>query len=152
MKPVIVLDTNIFVAALLGPTGASRRVLRGCLNKRYQPLMGMALLTEYEDVSGRQELFIRCSLTAHEREKFLDALLSVCRWTRIYYSWRPNLRDEGDNHLIELAVAGNADYLVTKNLRDLRSGELRFPALRCVLPETLLQEEPDDGHSDNSTP
>ena len=57
-----------------------------------------------------------------------------------HFRWRPNLRDEADNHLVELAVAANARCLVTRNLRDLSSGELRSRELRIVLPETLLEE------------
>ena len=64
--------------------------------------------------------------------------LSVCRWVRIYYAWRPNLQDEGDNHVIELAVAGSAEAVVTKNKRDLLSGELQFPRLAILTPEELL--------------
>jgi putative PIN family toxin of toxin-antitoxin system len=140
MGPLIVVDTNTFVAALLGSGGACRAVLRICLEKRCQPLMGTTLFLEYEDVLGRQDLFRRCSLTSLERETLLDAFLSVCRWVPIYYTWRPNLRDEGDNHLVELAVAGGASHIVTKNIRDLKTAELCFPGLHIVLPETLLRE------------
>jgi predicted nucleic acid-binding protein len=58
----------------------------------------------------------------------------------VYYSWRPNLPDEGDNHLVELAVAGGADYIVTRDLRHLRNMELLFPQLHIVAPETFLKE------------
>lgn len=71
----------------------------------------------------------------NERNDLLDIFLSVCEWTRVYYIWRPNLPDEADNHLIELAIAGGADLIVTRNLRDLRSGELQFPSLRIISPE-----------------
>jgi predicted nucleic acid-binding protein len=54
--------------------------------------------------------------------------------------WRPNLKDESDNHLIELAVAGDADVVVTRNLRDLRGAELRFEPLRILSPEDFLKE------------
>jgi predicted nucleic acid-binding protein len=74
------------------------------------------------------------------RKALLDIFLAACRWTRIYYAWRPNLRDEGDNHLIELAVAGAADCIVTRNLRDLTSMELRFPQIRILTPEEFLKE------------
>jgi uncharacterized protein len=137
---IIVLDTSVFVSALLGPTGASRAVLRACLSGRVRPLMGAALFAEYESLLSRTELFERCHLDLAEREAVLNALLSVCRWTRIYYGWRPNLRDEGDNHLIELAVAGGAEAIVTNNVRDLRSGELHFPGLRILQPADLLKE------------
>jgi predicted nucleic acid-binding protein len=82
----------------------------------------------------------RCSLTSGEREALVNAFLSVCRWTTIYYGWRPNLRDEGDNHLVELAVAGGAAAIITKNARDFASAELHFPGLRILLPEAVLQE------------
>ncbi|MBA2722954.1 MAG: putative toxin-antitoxin system toxin component, PIN family [Methylibium sp.] len=137
---LIVLDTNVFVGACLGK-GASNAVVHECLAGRFQPLMAAALLTEYEDVLARSALFAKSRLDAAEREELLDIFLASCRWTRIYYGWRPNLRDEGDNHLVELAVAGGADRIVTHNLRDLRSAELKFPGLEAVTPAQLLKLE-----------
>lgn len=137
MKAVI--DTNVFIGACLGQ-GASRSVIAACLEAKFTPLMGVALLAEYEDVLSRTDLFDRSRLNATERDELLDIFLSVCRWTRIYYGWRPNLRDEGDNHLVELAVAGGAEYIVTRNIRDIVGMELFFPGLKIVLPETLLKE------------
>jgi predicted nucleic acid-binding protein len=51
-----------------------------------------------------------------------------------------NLRDEDDNHLVELAVAGGADCIITRNVRDLVSMELKFPALAVRTPEVFLRE------------
>ena len=68
-----------------------------------------------------------------------EAFLSVCEWIRVYYLWRPNLPDEADNHLIELAIAGGADAIVTNNIRDVRTGELKFPHLRILTPTEFLQ-------------
>lgn len=134
-----VIDTNVFIGARLG-TGAANAVIAACLRSRFIPLMGAALLAEYEDVMGRATLFHGCRLDAAEREELLDIFLSRCEWTRVYYLWRPNLRDEADNHLVELAVAGAAECIVTYNLRDLRAMELRFPALRVMTPEDFLKE------------
>ncbi len=134
------IDTSVFVAALLGPAGASRSVLQACLDGRLSPLMGTALFAEYESLLSREATFRGCLLDSGQRETVLDALLSVCRWTVIYFSWRPNLRDEADNHLIELAVAGGASDVVTKNMRDFRFAELHFPGLRILQPEVLLEE------------
>lgn len=134
------MDTNVFVSALIREEGASREVLRRCLRRRLEPLMGPALFAEYESLLGRDALFRRSPLDASQREKVLDAFLSVCRWTRIYYLWRPNLRDEADNHVIELAVAGGASAIVTKNIRDFRATELQFPHLQVLKPEALLEE------------
>ena len=141
MRPVLVLDTSVFVSALLGPKGASREVVRRCLMRRYQPLMGAALFTEYESVLAREALLKRCILTKRERETLLDAFLSTCQWVNIYYAWRPNLTDESDNHLIELAVAGGAAAVVTHNVKDFKRSELRFPGLEVMTPADWLKEE-----------
>jgi len=102
--------------------------------------MGATLFLEYESLMSRESLFESCLLDAGQREELLNAFLSTCRWTTIYYSWRPNLRDEADNHLIELAVAGGAAAIITKNTRDFQAADLHFPGLRFLRPEELLQE------------
>jgi putative PIN family toxin of toxin-antitoxin system len=135
----VVIDTNIFVGACMG-VGASRSLVEACLHQQLTPLMGTALLAEYEDVLGRAPLFEGCRLNVRERAELLDIFLACCEWVRVYYLWRPNLRDEGDNHLVELAVAGAADSIVTRNLRDFRSMELRFANLRVLSPEDQLKE------------
>ena len=135
----VVIDTNVFVGACIG-VGASNAVIRACLQHQVTPLMGEALLTEFEAVLGRDVLFTRSRLSATERSTLLDTFLARCEWTRIYFLWRPNLTDEADNHLIELAVAGGADIIVTRNLRDLRGAELRFARLRMFSPEDFLKE------------
>lgn len=135
----VVLDTHIFVGACLGQ-GAAHRVVKACLLGKCQPLMGAALFAEYEDVLGRAELYKASRLNAAERDALLDIFLARCRWTRIYFAWRPNLPDESDNHLVELAVAGGAVFIVTRNLRDVNRMELKFPNLRVLRPEAFLQE------------
>ena len=138
----LVLDTNILVAALLRGGGSARSVLRGCLTAAYRPVLGPALLAEYEDVLGRDELFATSVLSARDREKLFDGFLSQCRWVEVFYAWRPNLPDEADNHLIELGVAAQADAIVTRNLRDVSRGELKFPSLRVLTPEQCLEVFP----------
>ena len=138
---IIIVDTNIFVGACMG-VGACNTVIATCLQGRHTPLMGTALLAEYEDVLGRDALFVGCRLTRPERDELLDIFLSVCQWTRIYYGWRPNLPDEADNHLVELAVAGAARAIVTRNLCDVARMELKFPSLSVISPEAFLQENP----------
>ncbi len=138
-RAVLVIDTNVFVSALLG-TGAANRVVAECVAGQYEALMGAALIAEYEAVLGRNGLWARCRLSPDEREEVFDAFLASCRWVRIFYSWRPNLRDEADNHVVELAVAGGADAIVTGNVRDFRSAtELRFTNLAVLTPAQLLR-------------
>lgn len=137
---IIVLDTNVFVSALRSGGGASRQVLRRILQGHAMPLFGNALWQEYQDLLGR-DVWTPVT-TPEERLQVLAALAQAGRWVHVYYGWRPNLRDEGDNHLIELAVAGNAEAVVTHNVRDLTRGELAWPRLRIVTPAQFLEESP----------
>ncbi len=134
----IVVDTSVFVSALIGPSGPSRELIRRCLLKDYLPLMGNALFSEYEAVIGREHILNQCRLTKIEIDTLFQAFMSMCRWTFIYYTWRPNLKDEADNHLIELAVAGNAQIIATQNIRDFQNAELLFPDLQILTPADLL--------------
>jgi putative PIN family toxin of toxin-antitoxin system len=138
--PRIALDTDVLVAAMLG-AGAANRLLGAVLEGRFEPLMGPALFAEHEAVMQRAELFERCRLSPAEREELLDIYLARCRWTRIYFLWRPNLRDESDNHLVELAVAGGAQAIVTRNRRDFRDAELKFEDLAVLTPAECLRRK-----------
>lgn len=138
----LVVDTNVVVSALRRHGGVPRRVVRACLAGDYQPLIGAALLAEYEDVLSRKAPWANSPLTSGEREEVFDGFLSVCRWVEVFYAWRPNLPDEADNHLVELAVAGNASAIVMRNTRDLARGELRFPLLKVLTPEQCLEAYP----------
>jgi len=134
------VDTNILVSAILSPDGAAREVLRRCLNGNVQPLISNALFLEYEDVLSRHHLFAAAPIESSEREALLDALLGVCQWINITFLWRPNLPDEADNHLIELAVAGNSRWIVTGNAKDVAAGELVFDSFRVITPGEWLKE------------
>ena len=136
------IDTSVFAGALVGGTGYNRRVIRACLSGRLKPLMGQALFLEYEDVLSRSAIFRTSPLSRQERQELFAAFLSVCEWVQIYFSWRPNLPDEADNHIVELAVAGGAAMIVTNNLRDFQGADLRFPDLRMVAPRELVKELP----------
>jgi len=138
--PRIALDTDVLVAAMLG-AGAANRLIGAVLEGRFEPLMGPALYAEHETVMGRSALFARCRLSAAEREELLNIYFARCRWTRIYFLWRPNLLDESDNHLVELAVAGGAEAVVTRNKRDFRGAELKFENLAVLTPAECLRRK-----------
>lgn len=129
----VVIDTNVFVAGLRSEGGASRAVLRHALQGKIEPLFGNALWLEYEDLWTD-------ATTGEERLQVLAALARVGRWVTVYYGWRPNLPDEADNHLIELAIAGGATAIITHNVRDVRHGELLLNGLRVYTPAEYLEK------------
>ena len=138
----VIIDTNIIVSALISKEGNySRAIIEQVFKNRLTPLMGEALFNEYSDVFNRQSVFKSCVLDEKERLDFFQAYMKCCVWNRIYYRRRPDLQDEGDNHIIELAVAGGANYIITKNIRDLKSGELLFDDLKIVTPDEFIKEE-----------
>ncbi|MEP1470192.1 MAG: putative toxin-antitoxin system toxin component, PIN family [Halieaceae bacterium] len=129
------------ISALIGKRGASREVIRRCLSGGYLPLISNPLFQEYEDVSSRKRVKEACPLGAKEIRDLLNAFYSVCSWVPIYYLWRPNLKDEDDNFLIELALAGNCRTIVTNNVKDLEAAELKFEDLRILTPQQILRGE-----------
>ena len=139
MGTKVVIDTSVFISALIGSKGPSRELIRLCLQGKYQPLMGNALFIEYESVIWRDEIIKKCPLVMEEILALLAAFISVSQWIDIYYLWRPNLKDEADNHLIELAIAGNAQIIATNNVKDFQNAELLFPNLAILKPEQIVR-------------
>ena len=139
MSNTVVIDTSILISALIGAEGPSREILRQCLKGELKPLISNALFSEYEDVSNRDRIIKICPISDEERRKLLNAFYNICQWVSIHYLWRPNIKDEGDNFLIELAVAGNADYLITNNIGDFKNTQLNFPSIQIITPERFLR-------------
>lgn len=138
MVKTVVIDTNVFVSALLKADTAPREIVRLCLKNEIKPLMGNALLSEFEALMERDILFKSGILTAQERQVLLNAFLQSCSWVSVYFLWRPNLKDEADNHVLELAVAGGATHIITGNTKDFKGAELRFSPLDIVTPSQFL--------------
>ena len=79
------------------------------------------------------------SSCARQGQSLVDALMSVSNWMPVYFLWRPNLADEGDNHVLELAVAGGAEVIITANKRDFRRSNLLFPLVRIEIAGEFLE-------------
>ena len=135
----VVIDTSVWISALICKESQARALLRLVLNKCISAQMSEALFLEYEAVMQREKIQHLTPLTHKEQQELLSAFLSVCQWNEIYYTWRPNLKDENDNFLVELAVSSGASVIITYNLKDFEEAQLLF-SYRVTTPELFLKE------------
>jgi putative PIN family toxin of toxin-antitoxin system len=114
------------VAAIRSDAGASRRLLLSALEQRFILLVSVPLMLEYEAVMTRAQHLLASNLTVDDVGILLDAVASVGEPVRSAFLWRPSLRDADDDMVLEVAVNGRADAIVTFNRRDFRPAEEQF--------------------------
>jgi putative PIN family toxin of toxin-antitoxin system len=134
-----VLDTDVIVAALRSSHGASRQLLIAALNRRFEFLLSVPLILEYEAVLTRPEHLAACGLTTMEVDRLLNDLASVAKPVRLAFRWRQRLPDPDDDMVLETAVNGNATGIVTFNQRDFATVRTSF-GCAALLPAMALQE------------
>jgi putative PIN family toxin of toxin-antitoxin system len=117
VPPRVILDTCVLVAGLRSATGASRAVLERVGSPGFQLLLSVPLVVEYEAVLARG-IPGRPDLDATSIRTFVGYLCSVATHRDTWFRWRPALRDPDDDFLLELAIAGSADAIITHNVRD----------------------------------
>ena len=134
--PQIVIDTNILVAAQRSKRGASAKLLSLVGTGRFDIHVSVPLVLEYEEVLLRYQSEL--GLTQEDVADVVDALCALSKHHKIYFLWRPYLRDRKGELVLELAVAARCNYIVTYNQRDF-SGAETF-GIRVMDPRTFLQE------------
>lgn len=133
----IVIDTNVLIAARRSRSGASNELLRRVLDGRVRLLATVPLSIEYESILKRPEHLLRTDLAERTVTAFLDLLAGNVEEIRLYYSWRPQLSDPSDEMVLEAAINGRADYLVTFNERHF-SAAPRF-GIDLATPAAMLR-------------
>jgi putative PIN family toxin of toxin-antitoxin system len=134
-----VLDTNVLVAALRSERGASRKLLLSALDGEIRVLASVPLMIEFEAVLTRPEQLAATGLTIGETNDVLDAVAAVAEPIQLHFLWRPRLKDPADEMVLETAVNGRADRLVTFNLRHLKGAAEEF-GIRVVTPPEAWKE------------
>ncbi|ATQ70983.1 MULTISPECIES: putative toxin-antitoxin system toxin component, PIN family [Methylosinus] len=135
----LVLDTNALIAALRSPSGASAELLKLARRGQIQLLASAALAIEYEAVCLRDEHRKAAGLSTKEVVQFLDAIIDLIEPVEIWFLWRPQLRDPGDELVLEAAVNGRATTIVTFNLRDFGLVRERFGIDVLTPRDTLMR-------------
>jgi len=133
----VVLDTSALVAAIRSGRGASRALLVGALEGKYTLLASVPLMLEYESVLTRPEHLEASGLSNQDVQAILDAIASVIEPVRLAYLWRPMLPDVADDMVLETAVNGKADVLVTVNRRDFEPAARMFTVTIASPAEAL---------------
>jgi len=135
----IVLDTSIIVAALRTRRGAANAVLRLVARRRLVALATPPLVLEYEDVLKRPEQQLVHGLAPEEVDHVLAELAVLLEPVEIHFQWRPQARDPSDEMVLEAAINGSADALLTYNVADFRAAGERF-GVPIVRPADLLRK------------
>jgi putative PIN family toxin of toxin-antitoxin system len=135
----LVLDTDVIVAAMRSPTGASAALLLEVLNGRIVLMANVALVIEYEATCSREEHVVAAGLNRTQLGVFIDAVTALITPVETHFLWRPQLRDPGDEMVLEAAVNGGAQAIVTFNQRDFGVAPTRF-GVDVMLPRDALQK------------
>ena len=135
-EPRIALDTNVLVAGLRSRRGASFRLLSEVGRGGFEIALSVPLVLEYEDVLLRQRK--ATGLSTADIDAIVNYLCSVGILQRVFYLWRPQLPDPGDDFVLELAVAASCGTVVTHNIRDFQ-GAARF-GIKAMTPFVFLRQ------------
>ena len=128
-----VIDTNVLYSALRSNRGASFKLLRLLGTGRFDILLSVPLLFEYEDVLKRGSLK---GLSGSDVDDVLNYICKIAQKREIFFLWRPLLKDPKDDMILELAFESSADYIITHNVTDFaHSSEL---GIRAITPREFL--------------
>jgi putative PIN family toxin of toxin-antitoxin system len=116
---IVTIDTSVLFQAFYSNIGASHRIIRMVRHGEIEMAISVPVFQEYKDVLSRPENMELLSLKQSDIDTIMDFIVTVGRVTHISYSWRPNLRDEADNMIIELARSSGSQYLITRNVKDM---------------------------------
>ena len=138
MKLRLVLDTNVLVTALCNRNGASHLLIRLALTNNIVILASPALWLEYEAVIKRPHIRLRHGISLENIDIVLDTLAAHVEPVHLNYLWRPQLRDQNDEMVLETALNAGADALVTFNTKDFADAADRF-TLKLLTPSECIK-------------
>jgi putative PIN family toxin of toxin-antitoxin system len=133
----VVVDTNVFVAALRSQYGASHKLFMLLGSDKFEINLSVPLTLEYE-TAGKRLVGKKSALRFSDIDEILDYVSSVANRKKVYYLWRPFLSDPKDDMVLELAVSAGCSIIVTYNKDDFEGVE-RF-GIRVMTPRDFLSE------------
>ncbi|MFP4430478.1 MAG: putative toxin-antitoxin system toxin component, PIN family [Spirochaetaceae bacterium] len=115
---VVTTDTSVLFQAFHSRRGASYQILQMVRFGEITMAVSLPVFQEYRDLFSREAVQEQLELQPGDSEVLLQFIATIARPTSIHYAWRPNLRDENDDMIMELALASGSQYLITRNTRD----------------------------------
>lgn len=134
----LVLDTDVIVAAMRSPRGASAALLGAVLNNQVTMLASVPLFLEYEAKCTLSIHWMAAGLDQTQAYDFVDGLAALIEPVKIHYLWRSVLHDPNDEMVLEVAANGQADAIVTFNLRDYKRALGMFN-IEVILPAEAIR-------------
>jgi putative PIN family toxin of toxin-antitoxin system len=134
-----VLDTSVLITALRSSTGAAAENIRLALLGRLTILMDYKLACEYREVALRPEHITASEKTQPETELLIDALEAIAEPVLVSVQPRPLSQDANDDMVLDVAINGRADAIVTNNTKHFQDAAKRF-CIRVLRPAELLVE------------
>jgi putative PIN family toxin of toxin-antitoxin system len=134
---IYVFDTDVVVAGIRSPTGASAAMLLATLDHSITICANVALMVEYEAVCSRAEHQLASGLGEKDIGVFLDAIAALVQPVQTHFLWRAQLKDPGDEMVLEAAVNGQAKAIVTFNTKDFGIATSKF-GVDALLPREAL--------------
>jgi predicted nucleic acid-binding protein len=131
----VILDTNVILAAMRSQNGASYRLLLTIGHPQWQSVITPAVMYEYEDVARRPNA--APGLTPQDITNVLDLIYRESHRQLVWFSWRPLSPDPGDDAILEAAIAGHCDYVVSFNKRHLQAA--REFGIEVLKPADVLK-------------
>jgi putative PIN family toxin of toxin-antitoxin system len=136
MTPKVVMDTNVLVTALRSRNGASFRMLSLIDSRKFNLCVSVPIVLEYEAATKKH--LKSFGLSVSDLDAIIDYVCQVAEHFKVYYLWRPFLRDPGDDMVLELAVSSGAGSIITYNKADFKGAE-QF-GIRVLTPKQFLRQ------------
>ena len=133
----VVLDTNVLISSLKSKQGSAHKLLLLLAHNIYKPNVSVPLFIEYEAVAKRVGMLV--GLSVKDIEVILDYILSQSSIRKIFYLWRPYLKDPKDDLILEVAVESRSEYIITFNKKDFKDVD-KF-GIKVVTPKEFLIEK-----------
>lgn len=134
-SPKIVIDTNVIVSALRSRRGASHELLMNIGKNKFDVNISVPLVLEYESVAKR--LIGKTKLKKKDIDDIVDYICTVAQQWKIFYLWRPYLKDPKDDLVLELAVTSKSNFIITYNKNDFQN--VKTFGLRVLAPKEFLK-------------